>query len=1586
MAQTESNFDELPKDDPDGNSKDDPDQQRPPDNGGGDDPPHPPLFRVTSISPIGGVLAGGINVTLHGVGFQPEVEVYFGTVPSPEVNVLGSNQITAKVPPASQVGNVVVQVVNPDGRFANAPGGFTYVTSEGSLHAEVFGVTPLSVIEDTESEITIRGRNLIAAYNDGIVALRGPGRVQITSSNFSSSTDPGTGIESLVLSVRITATPPLEQHERMAIQVLVSVRPEAGGDGVFESSRQMFTLLPRAVPVLLAYTPNLRAGQPNLVLVAGKNLKDCSLSFGKGTIVHTQQSDDDTLSSIVTVGDASLVELTVVDSTGSEAGRFDLVVGSGGKGNGSASEASETGGGELSGERIPVEPLTLTPAPGQIMIGPTKEDSAVFSLGNQQLSPSWGIYFQFAFILVDIDIVIPLFNEVRIIPFFDNGIGDPSDTVHNIPAINPQVGQLFKLRGMGLLITLRVEIQIRIQVVVIIGFIIDIWPFGFFNEFGDIFPFAIGTIVISIWIIIEVFLLIAFLVALIRPDGTLRTLFFFNVVLGFDVIISADLHHLTVDGHFIHFVRHTRIGPRATTLLPCDGRFELASDNGQTEFIDEFGASQSFYFARAAGECCVPWDFQLELVRFEQGGPEETIQSTFRADLCLNAFASEGQSKVVIVSTRTPNGYPPPLRLNLGETDELEAFAVPVDQNGNEIPNGNRRNLSEEGLVEFYLENPINNVLNRPELTPGNAIAEETGNNIIRVDTTSVRILDDTPAAPLYFWPPSVLGFNILSFLARGLAPAVRTGNLPVEVSALQDTITVTPVLAYEDPGGQLLEATSSVIERLEPFETLAPHRKYVLAVKLGLPPLLARNQTLTIKVDSVSMTPQRPLANIPNAFLSNRDSAQGVDKFFTGNLVVVNQTGTIAINSHQVPGANELVKVANLEIQPNNVEVGNATAGITAFVPPGRAVANRDVQVAIGLSLSGGSGVNIRLMRPQLQLTVANDETYEEYLRVFYQATEILSSADHSDSTLKNFDSTLFAALTAGGATATVLRTNGDALFTHACDVVETLRDDRPLYWSRLRAIGSLRAYARRQPAPVTGPAQAQLVKQFELASRGLDANGSISFDLAPPNARKAMVTGFDPFALSSSPREANSSGVIALAFHKKPLGTVQSPVHVRSAIFPVRYADFDAGMIEAAVERNMDSTVMLMTCSLNGSRNFYDLERWAGKNRLDAADNNRVQAPGTVISTGTPPVASDVKLMPNFAATAKQFLESTLPYDLIITSDPVTRTLPGPAGAQTSFVMDQSYKILETTATTQTNGEFHPEPTAASADGYTKAVPPDVPNQAKTADFGSGGNFLSNEIFYRTAQVRERAVRGLASGHFHLPPFVAVNLPDPAAALAAENAQRDRLISGVRTAFNKLVASRFRMRSLGNLTFPDTVKTQTSHAMAQARNETNAPINVWAELMPANSPFTIETPVPASASANAAFSLQIKFTPPAAGAFTATLTARETDANGELLFTATVTGQGIDQPPPPVVDDFSPKFGILGDLVTIVGRNLDGATQVKIGNAAINIMTVTPTFIEAEISGPPRTGKISVTTPSGTGLSAVNYAVHAPPHHVPE
>lgn len=188
----------------------------------------PPPVEINQVSPIAGALSGEITVTITGSGFQTGAIAYFGSRLAKETKFESHTTIKAIVPEMSEPGSVLVTVVNPDGSQFTQIGGFTYVTMENSDRAEVFGVSPLTVIEEVETEITLRGRNLILAYNEGLVALRGPSRVDIKISKVTPSEEDGTGIEALTLIVYVSASPPLEPLERIAIQILASRRAGLG--------------------------------------------------------------------------------------------------------------------------------------------------------------------------------------------------------------------------------------------------------------------------------------------------------------------------------------------------------------------------------------------------------------------------------------------------------------------------------------------------------------------------------------------------------------------------------------------------------------------------------------------------------------------------------------------------------------------------------------------------------------------------------------------------------------------------------------------------------------------------------------------------------------------------------------------------------------------------------------------------------------------------------------------------------------------------------------------------------------------------------------------------------------------------------------------------------------------------------------------------------------------------------------------------------------------------------------------------------------------------------------------------------------
>lgn len=1572
-----------------------PSQPIPPGNGNGNGNGHPQLPRITSIAPIGGLLTGGYDVALTGTGFQLGAEVFFGAVASPEVQVTSLGRVNAKVPPATQVGTVSVSLVNPDGESALAPGGFTYVSSEGSLHAEVLGVSPLSVIENTETEVTIRGRNLISAYDDGIVALRGPSRVQCAFSNFGSTTDSETGIDSLILTVRVTAAPPLEQHERIAIQVLASLRPDAANNGIFTSSRQMFTVLPRAVPVPLAFTANLDPGRPNLLIVAGRNLEGISLDLGGGATIHSQRSDDRTIAAVVSFPEGAppseSVPLQLLDPAGESAGQFDVTfvqslesVKSASSVDGTVMAAAEPRDGDVG--------LTLTPIPGQQLTGPTKEDSATFSLKGESLFPSWGFEAFFFYVEFDIDILIPLFNEVRLIPFFDNGVGDLID---NTPIV-AEVGKLFRLRGVGLLVTLRVDLIIHIHVVIIIGIIFFPWDFGFFNEFGFDFPFGIGSIVVSIRVTVNIFLSLAFMVALVEPLGHLRVLFFFNLELGIDFFFSADnrILHFNTNLHFK--VNYTRVSP-FHSLLPCDGRFQLAEENGQTVFTDNFGNSVAFYFPRAAGPCCLTWDFQLSLVQFEQeGGPEEILQDSFRAEYCLNAAPPTNVVNIIVTSEHpapTGIGLNRHLEMTLDDRAALIALAEPAEEDG--TPTGPPEDVRNLGYDPEFLLEPLFPDLFNPVLFPsGDAIPVQAGENTIHV------ILHPRGETPQFFSfrPADIFGFVIQRFVSQGLLPAVIAGALPVIV---QDPtkIIVKPILAFRDPNatdpnklneapvlftfpiaGNQIESVQR-LNRCEPFETQP--LKYFMAAKITSTP---RGVNFPIKLKlKVPSDPEMkvfengqlqtgaPLAGTD--YLDDRPLVDAMSQFFSA-VPPANQEREIEFNA-----LNELKDL--FPITPYLKEVAPTTTPTAAprkLVPPGEKVANRTVVLVAKLDAEDASSAHTPVEQPpQLSIGIHHDETYEEYRRVFTQVQELFTGNDATVVKYREFAKEFLTDLMAGSSppSASTLGQKGVELWKLAYEAVQAsllpntqtpapgvTLDDRLLYWTRLQAIGALKSYYSRKQGQSLNDTT---LSQFEWPSRGLEQSGRIKL---PSSGRRALVTGFDPFQLDSVIEKTNPSGMVALWLNAKTLTSTQGNTVISAAIFPVRYKEFDAGLVEKATKDDVTSITMLMTVSQG--RGFYDVDRFAAKNRGGGLDNNHQNPASTVPLNLHPPVGPN----PN----GPEFIESSLPYERVITSVEATRKLPEPQtgpifSSNAGFIVNQAYV---------SSGSSHPGTNDVRADETWKKLAKqplpyvDAKHTGETSIDGSGGNFLSNEIFYRTARVRVKEKEALPSGHLHIP-------------LLGSNGDEISLSPGllvaVQTALVSFLNDKLQLRSLGDVAFPNTPITRPSAPLPlRAKNETASPVEVASVDVDLPQIFQLQTSLPATAPANGELALSFVFRPNTTNPPDFAAIARAKDASGKILFSAQLRGKALAAPPAPTVTGFTPSIGIIGDSVIINGTDFDGATEVRCGTVALTISAITSNQIEAEITPPPRTAQISVTTPSGTGTSAQSFAIRNPPRHPPE
>jgi pyrrolidone-carboxylate peptidase len=289
---------------------------------------------------------------------------------------------------------------------------------------------------------------------------------------------------------------------------------------------------------------------------------------------------------------------------------------------------------------------------------------------------------------------------------------------------------------------------------------------------------------------------------------------------------------------------------------------------------------------------------------------------------------------------------------------------------------------------------------------------------------------------------------------------------------------------------------------------------------------------------------------------------------------------------------------------------------------------------------------------------------------------------------------------------------------------------DDRILYWARI----SMAVALKKHPWLVkNATASDQLAELFEQKSRGYD---TFSFS---GSGKKVLVFGFDPFDVNKKDGEnieqSNPSGVSALYLHGKLQGTIGTAgaVSIQSIILPVRFEDFDKGIIEEIVEPLLRAnTVDMIVTVSQGREELYDVERFTTSYRGPWDDNHeRARLP---VRYYKPLSSSGVELLGDLSSLPK-FLEGDLPIGSIIDN----RT-------STKVIFNQRWETY--------NGDERP----LALEGDTKNVADGLPPTADQVVIeASGGHFLSNESFFRVAYMRETldelATVNARTGHLHLP-----------------------------------------------------------------------------------------------------------------------------------------------------------------------------------------------------------------------------------------
>jgi pyrrolidone-carboxylate peptidase len=287
---------------------------------------------------------------------------------------------------------------------------------------------------------------------------------------------------------------------------------------------------------------------------------------------------------------------------------------------------------------------------------------------------------------------------------------------------------------------------------------------------------------------------------------------------------------------------------------------------------------------------------------------------------------------------------------------------------------------------------------------------------------------------------------------------------------------------------------------------------------------------------------------------------------------------------------------------------------------------------------------------------------------------------------------------------------------------------DDRPLYWARLQLTRALRQWT--PSFPLSAEARAGLLDALERSSRGQD---SIAY---PGPALRVLVSGFDPFQLDLDIRRSNPSGATALALDGTVVDTAAGPARIETVVFPVLWDPFAAGVVERTFEPWLPRVDMFTTIS-QGRVGRFDVERYNGRWRGGYPDNDNISRTGVIpIPPGVPTVTP-----------APEFVPTTLPYAAMVAA---------PTGR---------FPVFDHTEVT----EIRPGQT-------TPVVSPTGPTPGSVARAGGGGDYLSNEIAYRTTLLRDALGLRIPGGHLHTPvlQFAADNtteLTDP----TFETNQRD-------------------------------------------------------------------------------------------------------------------------------------------------------------------------------------------------------------------
>ena len=266
---------------------------------------------------------------------------------------------------------------------------------------------------------------------------------------------------------------------------------------------------------------------------------------------------------------------------------------------------------------------------------------------------------------------------------------------------------------------------------------------------------------------------------------------------------------------------------------------------------------------------------------------------------------------------------------------------------------------------------------------------------------------------------------------------------------------------------------------------------------------------------------------------------------------------------------------------------------------------------------------------------------------------------------------------------------------------------DDRGLYWARLMLSKQIRTI---QPAfELDDTHKLALLERLEKTSRGIH-----DLEYRHKTDKRILLTGFDPFFLDRNIDQSNPSGAVAILLDGMIIEHKGITAEINTFVVPVRYGDFDQGLIEETLAPVYALNKVDMVTTVSMGRENFDLERFPGKRRSAAAPGN------LNIYTGASKENPIIANLYNAPLPGPEFVEFSLPVKAMLQ-------------AKGQFEINDNHQVttLEKTFKPATINEL----------------------SGATAVSGSGGGYLSNEISYRSIRLRNELSSTIPTGHIHTP-----------------------------------------------------------------------------------------------------------------------------------------------------------------------------------------------------------------------------------------